>query len=220
MSLIKSFSIILFVTFLFSSCGSGTRESVYKDECGSLKTFTVDEAYCEKYGLTVENFTITYPDQLEMETQADYRSSNYASFFKYSSDSIMQQSLNIGFYNGVSESGEDSFLNNMVGVSKKSLLQSLASQFRAQGFDLQDVTMQDENIFGEEHFTLRGKLAIDNVPMEYKGNYLMQMVMVGTADDRGILLIMAGRDDSGITTFEDFESKGCLHPIIHSLIQL
>lgn len=207
-------AVALIATF-FASCGS--REVVYDNKCGALKEFVVDDAYCNKYGLRNENFSLQYPTDLAVETQEDFRSDNYVSFFKYDADSAIIESVNIGFYYGLSESGGDNLFGGLLGMTKENLLGSMMGQFEAQGFKLQDITLRDETVRGETHFTARAKFKTSEDMYGFNGSYLIQLVMIATESDHGVLMIMAARDDSGIKSFEDFESKGCISPILQSL---
>jgi len=206
---------LLLSSILLFSCGG--KEVVYDNACGPLKEYTVDKAYCEKYGLREANFSLQYPADLGLETPEDYASSNYVSFFKMDDDSMVIESMNIGFYYGLSESGGDGFFGNLLGVTKESLLGSLVEQFKAQGLPIENVTMQDEKINGEDHFTTRGTLETTEDVAGFLGNYLIQVVMVATSSDSGILLIMSAREDSGVTEFKEFETKGCMAPILTSV---
>lgn len=151
-----------------------------------------------------------------MEDQTDYSSPNYVSFLKYDEDSIATQSVNIGYYYGVSESGSDGLFSGLAGVTKESLLSSIVSQFNAQGFALENVEMNDEEIMGEEHFTLRATFNHTNSDFGFLGEYLLQAVMIETEEGRGVLMIMSGRKGSEVNSYEDFETKTCLAPILQS----
>lgn len=199
---------------LLVSCGN---EVPVTSECGALKEFSVDKEYCKRYGLREETFSLKYPSDVDIETQEDYQSINYAGFFKYHEDSTLIESMNIGFYYGLSESGGNNAFGRLLGTTNKSVLGNMINQFRAQGIDMQNVTMQDETIRGEDHFAARGSFETTEDISGYKGKYLIQLVMMATASDHGILLIMAARDDSGVTSFQDFETKGCLAPILQSI---
>jgi len=207
------FSIILIAAFS-SSCGKSFE---YNGACGELKTFTVDKNYCEKYGLYEKSFTVKYPSDLEIETQEDYESTNYVSFFKYDEDSLISESVNIGYYYGLSESGGDGLLGGLLGLTKESLITQLVNQLKAQGLPLKNVTMKDENIRGESHFTTRAEFQTTENVAGLKGAYLIQLVMIATESDNGVLMIMMAREDSDIKSFEDFDSKGCLAPVLNSL---
>lgn len=199
---------------LLVSCGTEVPTS---SDCGALKEFSVDKEYCKKYGLREETFSLKYPSGLDIETQEDYRSVNYAGFFKYNDDSTLMESMNIGYYYGLSESGGNNTFSRFLGTTHESILGNMVNQFRAQGIDMQDVTMQDEKIKGEDHFAARGNFETTEDVAGYKGKYLIQLVMMATASDHGILLIMAEREDSGVSSFQDFETKGCLAPILQSI---
>lgn len=201
------------VSLLFLACG---RTPKYDEACGDLVELEIDEEYCEKYGLREETFTLKYPEQLDVETQADYPSRNYASFFKYDKDTLIVESVNIGYFYGLKESGKDG-IGSLFGLTKESLMTSILDQYSAQGFPIQDVTMRDETIRGEKHFTVRGTVDANLEEISLLGNYLIQIVMIGTEADHGVLLIMLARDDSGIKSFEDFETKGCTSPILQTI---
>ncbi|MEL6303990.1 MAG: hypothetical protein AAFQ20_04295 [Bacteroidota bacterium] len=198
--------------FLFA-CG---RNQNYNEECGDLVEFQIDDEYCEKYGLRRENFTLKYPEGLDVETQADYPSKNYASFLKYDKDTVLVESANIGYFYGLKESGNDG-IGSFFGLTKESLMTSMLNQYSAQGVDIEKVTMQDETIRGEEHFTVRGTLTANLEEISLVGNYLIQIVMIATEADHGVLLVMLARDDSEIESYEDFETKGCTSPILQTL---
>lgn len=202
----------LLITTLVA-CGENSK---YNEECGNLVEFEIDEEYCQKYGLREEAFTLKYPESLEVDTQKDYPSKNYASFFKYDKDTLIVESVNIGYFYGLKESGKDG-IGSFFGLTKESLLTSIVDQYRAQGLDIQETTMQDETIRGEKHYTVRGSINTDMEEIGLAGNYLIQMVMIATEADHGVLLIMLAREDSGITSFEDFETKGCTSPILQTL---
>ena len=195
------------------ACGESPK---YNEACGDLVEFEIDEEYCQKYGLREEAFTLKYPESLEVDTQEDYPSKNYASFFKYDKDTLIVESVNIGYFYGLKESGKDG-IGSFFGLTKESLLTSIVDQYRAQGLDIRETTMQDETIRGEKHFTVRGSINADMEDIGLAGSYLIQMVMIATEADHGVLLIMLAREDSGITSFEDFETKGCTSPILQTL---
>lgn len=205
--------LIIPITFI-ASCRN---EVPISSECGALKEFSVDKEYCKQYGLREETFSLKYPSDLDIETQEDYQSINYAGFFKYDDDSTLMESMNIGYYYGLSESGGNNAFSRLLGTTHKSILGNMVNQFRAQGIDMQNVTMQDEEIRGEDHFAARGSFETTEDVAGYKGKYLIQLVMMATASDHGILLIMAAREDSGVSSFQDFETKGCLAPILQSI---
>ena len=207
---------IVSICILFSliSCG---KKVTYDNKCGDLKEFEVDEDYCKLYGLNEETFKLKYPSDLEIETQEDYQSTNYVSFFKYDKDSTFIESMNVGFYYGLNDSGGDSMFGSLLGMTKESLSSMMVSQLKSQGFNMQDITMKDEKIRGDNHFTTRGKVETNEAVAGFKGKYIIQFVMIGTGWGHGLLLIMSARDDSGITSFADFETKGCISPILQSI---
>lgn len=198
-----------------ASCQSP--EVAASQDCGEIKEFVVDEAYCEKYGLDPRNFTVKYPAKLEMENQEDYSSTNYVSFVESDADTNIIQAVNIGYYYGLSESGGNSFLGGLVGMTKESLMEMLFNQLGQQGFNLEDVEMDDIELFGEEHFAARAKFTAVEETNGFLGSYIMQFVLYATSGDRGVMAIMSAREDSGIKSFDDFESQGCLGVVIQSL---
>ena len=156
------------------ACGESPK---YNEACGDLVEFEIDEEYCQKYGLREEAFMLKYPESLEVDTQEDYPSKNYASFFKYDKDTLIVESVNIGYFYGLKESGKDG-IGSFFGLTKESLLTSIVDQYRAQGLDIQETTMQDETIRGEKHYTVRGSINTDMEEIGLAGNYLIQMVMI------------------------------------------
>ena len=203
-----------FMGLFLVSCGEDVS---YSDECGPLKEFSVDAAYCQKYDLQEETFSLMYPSDLDIETQEDYPSPNYVGFFKYGEDSALIEGVNIGYYYGLSESGVGSLVGGLLGLTKESLLNNMMNQLSAQGFEFEDLTIDDEEMMGEEYFTARARFEFEEETYGYQGKYLIQLVMVPTESDHGLLFIMAAREDSGITTFAEFETKGCSYPILKTL---
>ncbi|WP_196889018.1 hypothetical protein [Aureivirga sp. CE67] len=205
-----------FIGLLFS-CKS---KIVYNDECGTLKDFSIDEAYCLKYNLPAQTFSLKYPSDLEIETQENYRSPNYVGFFKYDKDSILTESLSVGKYHGVSEvSGKKSRNKNFLGITNESLLTSLINQFRVPGhIEIVDVEMANGTFLESDHFIATAFLKSKEDYSGFKGKYLLQIVMKATTslDNKGVLLVMIARDDTEIKGFKDFESKGCISPIVQS----
>ncbi|NQX92411.1 MAG: hypothetical protein HRT74_09885 [Flavobacteriales bacterium] len=213
MKLLPTFSALCAFAMVLASCGP---KFEYDGSCGELKEYKVDSHYCKKYNLSEENFTLKYPSNLSLETPEDLVTPNYVSFFDFDSDSILIQSMNIGYYYGLSESGGDGLFGSLLNVTKESLMSSLVDQWRMQGIPLENVTMQDETIIGEQHFTVRANFTSTEIEVGFVGDYLAQMVMMATASDHGVLLIMIARDDSGIKDFKDFETAGCLGPILNT----
>lgn len=200
---------------LFTACQSS--EVVANQDCGEVKEFTVDEEYCNKYGLDPRNFTVKYPASLEMENQEDYSSTNYVSFVEADEDTNIIQAINLGYYYGLSESGGNGLFSGLLGTTKESLMEMLFNQLRQQGFNLEDVEMGDIELFGEEHFAARAKFNAVEETNGFLGSYIMQFVLYATSSDRGVMAIMSARDDSGITSFDEFETQGCLGVVIESL---
>lgn len=203
------------IALFLSACDSSEKASSM--DCGVIKEFTVDEDYCNQYGLRVETFTVKYPESFAMETQEDYQSSNFVSFVDYDSDSLIEQAINIGYYYGVSESGDDGAINNMLGLTKASLIENLAGQFRQQGIDFKDMEMGDELIGGETHFTARAHFETTEDVNGFKGKYLAQFVFYATESDHGVLAIMTGRKNENLDEYDDFENKSCIGSILKSL---
>jgi len=208
---------ILILTSGLISLLSCEREVTYDNVCGPLKTFEVDKDYCKLYDLREENFSLKYPENLTMESQEEFRSSNYVSFIKYDNDSTIIESVNIGSYYGIVESETKSKFGRLLGLTRNALLTNIVNQFREMGLDMHNVTIQNENIRGKDHFTTRGKFETTENIAGINGNYITQIVMIPSAIDHGLAVIMMAREDSEIKYFNDFETKGCLGPILQSI---
>lgn len=205
--------IIASLVIISLSCKS----EIETKDCGEVKTFTVDKEYCQKYGLREETFTVDYPSGVTIETQEDYKSPNYVSFIKYDKDENIEESVNIGFYYGLKQSGGSTGAEMITGLTKESLINKMIGQLKGQGINLENVTMKDEDINNEEHFAARGNFSSQSDDLGFKGNYLMQFVLIATAPDHGVLVIMSAREDSGIKTYKDFETKGCMASVLKSI---
>lgn len=214
----KAFLTLATCTFftILTSCSDGGKPNISLKDCGEIKEYVVDKAYCERYSLREREFTVQYPSTLEVEDQTDFRSPNYVSFLKYNEDEITTLSMNIGYYYGVGESGEDGIVSGLLGHTKESLLQSLVKQLNQQGFSIENVEMDNEEVIGEEHFTLRATFNHKNDDFGFLGEYLMQVVMIETGEGKGVLLIMSGQKGSEVNDYNDFESSTCLSPILYS----
>lgn len=210
----KSVSLVLLSFLLFSACD---KKVAYTGDCGPLTEFKVDQAYCEEYGLRDETFSLQYPANMELQTQEEYNMPDYAVLLKLDEDSMIKESLNIGAYYGLSESGGDGLLGGMLGLTKESLMTRFVEQHNDAGFNLQNVTLQDERILGEDHFAVRASFEMDNEEFGFKGKYIFQLMLIATGSDHGLLIGMKAREDSGILSFEDFEKKACIAPILQSI---
>ena len=199
----------------FSSCK--TNQGDEKIDCGEMKTHQITKEYCLKYGLEEEEFTVNYPSLFAVETQEDYRSSNFVSFVEYDEDSMIRQSINLGYFKGLNESGSDGLASNALGTTKEDLMKTLIRQLNSMGLNLQEIEMRDRNILGEGHYTVRAQFETSEDINGFMGDYLIQFIFYATHADHGVLAIMTGRTDSGITNFEDFEAGSCIAPIIQSL---
>lgn len=60
MKLSKLLGAGLLVSTLFS-CTDNAKPYSYKNECGELKEYVVDRAYCQQYNLQETEFKVQYP---------------------------------------------------------------------------------------------------------------------------------------------------------------
>ena len=210
---ISQICLILGLMFLFFSC-----KSTQHSGCGPLQKFQVDTTYCNTYNLPVQEFSLQYPLGFEIETQKDFRSPNYVSFYKYDTDSILTASFAVGKYHGVSENSQNNnTATQLLGITQASLLGSLIAQFKVPEYlEITEVKMGNQAIMGSDYFTARLLLTARELYAGFKGRYRLQIVMRATTntDNLGVLLIMIARDDTVIQHYDDFETKGCIAPIL------
>ena len=182
-------------------------------DCGELETFTVDQDYCIKYGLSNIAFTLQYPKNLIADPpEVGYQNMHYNYFLMWDENEVQTEAISVGY----STTKRNTFMKKNL---KLDILRQVRTFWRQNGFTMAEEFIGTGEFEGEEYSMYRCKGNINNPDMELVGDYLIQCLVLEAEvdDENGLFLMMLANEKSEIKTFEDFADKGCISTIWQSL---
>ncbi|WP_397301179.1 hypothetical protein [Nonlabens ulvanivorans] len=206
--------VIITITIITSICFTSCYYMVdLVEDCGAIKTFTVDKEFANKWDFPDLEFSMDYHEDMETQFPSEGgRNINYASFIIKDQDSIWTESFGIGKYksNGYAADKRDEL--NM------SLLNQFSNMYKGV-FEINDEFKGKRKIDGKDYMVYEAKGSIDRADVGFKGDYLLKMMIVEPQKnaDNGLIYIMQANQDSPIKSFEDFGKLGCTATIYQSL---
>lgn len=210
--------IVLCISFLGCSRKIGKNEYNQHSILDSRKKFpnkvVVDHMKCYGWNMQKFSFSLEYPDSVKLETaRTDARNDNYVSFYAFDKDSILMESLNVGYLWFKPETNFGARVRSSV-AALDSFFYSAADDFKE--LDNYKLIYQGrKKLFGIEtaqvHFEIEAKENVNNFLGKYKclATYLPPL----QTGFEGAFLIFVGSEHSAIKSFDDFDNKGIMSEI-------
>lgn len=171
---------------------------------GPLSSFSVDDAYCRKFGLPEINFSLQYPSNMvEYPPTEGGRNLNYNGFFALDEDSIRTEVAILGNYR---LKGDQNMLTDELYMS---LLKQFADANR-RAFSLSNEFLGKKEFDNSTYYTFEAIGDIDRPEAAFQGRYLIKMIMVPSSATAtgGLTFVFMANEDSKIKSHEDFGKTG------------
>ena len=187
-------TIVLFGLIIgFSSCNTKPKEDVI--------TYTVTPEFCKLIDKPEVHFTVNIPKTLHLDKpKTGKKNSSYGMIQEKDNDSIVTEMYSFGYIasNGITiEEGGKSFM-----IQIKNMLKNA-------GYKIEEDTIGMTNFDGKSYMSLNMIGTMEQGLSDlFIGRYYFNIVAKPNPNgNTHILMLMAAREDQGITTYEDFKDK-------------
>lgn len=207
----KSTFFILLTALTLTSCGADKRVSSNPNN----NVFQVDADFCAEMKLPEVAFSIEYPKNLHAEPATPGNGNfNYINLYKTDKQGVQTEAVSFGYYQPTAGQG-------IVAEGLKRILLGQVLETYSEYFAIKDFDIKNFFFGGKRYLMLRaeGHGPDNSDTPEYKGDYILQSVLITSPNDaeNGLIVTFFANENSPCKTFNDFATKGEVGKVWKSL---